>query len=78
MIFGGRSNQGDINEAVLLDFKNEQITIMGHIGQKRCLHKCYRPKSNYNDHVLIFGGDDINSIECYSMKKNKIDNELSM
>lgn len=47
---------------------------MGDIGQERCLHKCYRPKSNYSDHVLIFGGDDINSIECYSMKKNKIDN----
>ena len=25
MIFGGRSNQGDINEAVLLDFKNIKV-----------------------------------------------------
>lgn len=78
LVLGGRGASGDSNKAFLLE-KNDtndecRVVDMGNIGSPRCLHKSYRVKnSKLNDYIMIFGGNDLKSVECYSMKKKKIE-----
>ena len=77
LILGGRGISGDTNKAMFLE-KNEEDEIkiydIGNIGNPRCLHKSYKIKNNKNsENVLIFGGNDIKSIECFNIKKKKIE-----
>ena len=57
----------------MVDLDKQAIQKTGEIGWSRCLHKIYMPKSKYQDIILLFGGNDNNSIEAYAWKKNKIE-----
>lgn len=78
LILGGRGTSGDTNKAFVLE-KNEggddmKIVDMGNIGNPRCLHKSYHVKNGkLNDYIMIFGGNEAKSIECYNIKKKKIE-----
>jgi len=78
LILGGREVSGDTNKAFIMEKMKDdheiKIMEMGNIGNPRCLHKSYRVKnSKMNEYVLIFGGNDIKSIECFNIKKKKIE-----
>lgn len=78
LVLGGRGASGDSNKVFAIE-KNEdeeeiKIIDMGNIGNPRCLHKSYRVKNNkLSDNILIFGGNEAKSIECFNMKKKKIE-----
>lgn len=73
LVFGGRTDQGDSNLVYAIDLIYNSVEVVGEMGNKKCLHKVYKPKTKFQDYMLILGGEDNNSIECYSLKKNKIE-----
>jgi hypothetical protein len=72
LIVGGRSDEGDLNSVQLVDLVTGELSVAGDIGEARCLHKTFHLSKLYRDCVLIFGGDDNNSVECYSVSTHKI------
>ena len=76
LILGGRGVSGDCSKVFMLEKKDEneiKVVEVGNIGNPRCLHKSYKLKNKNSDCILIFGGNDAKSIECFNLKKKKIE-----
>ena len=78
LVLGGREVSGDTNRAFIFEQSKEdselKVIDFGNIGNPRCLHKSYRIKNQkMADWILIFGGNDVKSIETFSLKKKRVE-----